>query len=207
MDDLKKETERDLQCYELCHTELHDAMDQCDAQEVQISTRDALIEELKRQKADLEKTLENNESYCHQQGMHLAHTFRRVVEQYNTETQTFRVTDNIGSFYTWMNNELKLLSGTMSKVGDYRAAMSIEAILYLLEEHGCDHFKTFSTQGFSFPSSEDLPAPSKMVDTITKIALCNFWAKSGREHAQKEATDRLAKVCILLFITSIGCLC
>jgi peptide methionine sulfoxide reductase MsrB len=95
MDDLKKETERDLQCYELCHTKLHDAMDQFDAQEVQISTRDALIEELKRQKADLEKTLENNESYCHQRGMHLAHTFLWVLEQYNTKTQTFRVTDNI----------------------------------------------------------------------------------------------------------------
>jgi hypothetical protein len=73
-------------------------MDQFDAQEVQISTRDALIEELKRQKADLEKTLENNESYCHQRGMHLAHTFLWVLEQYNTKTQTFRVTDNIVVF-------------------------------------------------------------------------------------------------------------
>jgi hypothetical protein len=39
-----------------------------------------------------------------------------------------------------------------------------------------------------------LPAASKIVDTITKIVLRNFWVKSGCEHAWKKAVDRLAKV-------------
>jgi chromosome segregation ATPase len=55
MDDLKKEIEWELQCYEQSRTKLRDAIDQCDAQEVQILTREALIEELKKQKAELEK--------------------------------------------------------------------------------------------------------------------------------------------------------
>jgi hypothetical protein len=101
-----------------------------------------------------------------------------------------------------MNTESKLLPDTMSKIGDYGAAISIEAILHLLEELNCDNSKIFGTRRFEFPLSEDLPAPRKMVESITKIALRNFWAKSGQEHARKKAADRLAKVCtISLFIT------
>jgi hypothetical protein len=39
-----------------------------------------------------------------------------------------------------------------------------------------------------------MPAPSKIVDQITKIILRNFWVWSGREHARKKAVDRLTKV-------------
>jgi hypothetical protein len=85
-----------------------------------------------------------------------------------------------------MNSELKLLPNTMPKIGDYGAATSSEAIFHLLEERGCEHFKAFGTRGFVFPSSDALPAPSKNVDTITTIVLCNFWVKSGHEHAQKK---------------------
>jgi hypothetical protein len=88
----------------------------------------------------------------------------------------------------------KLLPDSMSKIGDYGAAASVESIFHLLEERGCEHFKAFGTHGFTFPSSESLPALSKTVDTITKIELRNFWAKSGREHARKKVADRLAKV-------------
>jgi hypothetical protein len=94
----------------------------------------------------------------------------------------------------WMNNELKFLPDTMSKISDYGAVMSTEAIFHLLEARSCEHFKAFGTRVFEFPSSEELPAPSKIVDTITKIMLRNFWAKSCHEHARKKATDRLAKV-------------
>jgi hypothetical protein len=152
-----------------------------------------LIDELKKVKAELEKTLEDNESYCNQWGVHLAHTYHRVLERYGAKIQTFRVIDNIASYYTWLNDELKVLPDTMSKVGDYGAATSSEAILQLLEARDCGHFKTFGTRGFEFPSSGEMPAPSKMVDMITKIILCKFWAESGREHARK-AADRLAKV-------------
>jgi hypothetical protein len=76
MDALKQELERSLQCCEECCTELRDTVDQNDANQVQIQIRDALIDELKKLKADLEKTLENNESYCHQWGVHLAHIYR-----------------------------------------------------------------------------------------------------------------------------------
>jgi hypothetical protein len=76
----------------------------------------------------------------------------------------FRVKDNIVNFYTWMNTELKLLPETMSNVEDYGATIRFEAILHLLEERGCDHFKAFGTHGFEFPSSEDLPAPGKIIN-------------------------------------------
>jgi hypothetical protein len=117
-----------------------------------------------------------------------------VLERYGVETQTFWVTDNIVSYYLWMNNELKLLPDTMLKIGDYGAVTSSEAIFHLLEARGYEHFKGFGTRGFEFPSSEDLPAPSKIVDTIAKIVLFNFSAKSGCEHARKKAAGRLAKV-------------
>jgi chromosome segregation ATPase len=128
MDALKQELEKSLQLYEECRTELRDMVDQLGASQVQIDTRDALIDKLKKKKAELEKTLEDNESYYHQWGVHLAHTYRRVLERYGAETQTFRVTDNIARYYTWMNDELKVLSDSMSKVGDYRAVTSSETI-------------------------------------------------------------------------------
>jgi hypothetical protein len=183
-----------LQCYKQCRTELRHTVDQHDTSQVQITTRDALIDDLKKNKSELEKTLEDNESYCHQWGVHLPHTYRRVLERYGAKTRTFRVTDNIASYYTWMNDELKVLPHTMSKVGDYGATTSSEAIFQLLEVHGCDHFKAFGTHGFEFPSSGEMPAPSKTVDTITKIVLRKFWAESGREHMRKKAVDHLAKV-------------
>jgi chromosome segregation ATPase len=89
MDALKQELEKSLQLYEECRTELHDMVDQLGASQVQIDTRDALIDKLKKKKAELEKTLEDNESYYHQWGVHLAHTYRRVLERYGAETQTF----------------------------------------------------------------------------------------------------------------------
>jgi nuclear transport factor 2 (NTF2) superfamily protein len=52
-----------------------------------------------------------------------------------------------------------------------------------LEARDCEHFKAFGTRGFEFPSSGEMPTPSKTVDTITKIILRKFWAESGREHA------------------------
>jgi hypothetical protein len=85
----------------------------------------------------------------------------------------------------WLHSELKLLPDTMSKVGDYGAATYSEMLLHLLEQQGCEHFKAFRSWSFEFPSSEDVPAPSKVVDLITKIILRNFWAKSGREHSRK----------------------
>jgi hypothetical protein len=78
-----------------------------------------------------------------------------------------------------LHNELKVLPDTMSKVGDYGAATCSEMLLHLLEQQGYEHFKAFGSQSFEFPSSEDVPAPSKTVDLITKIILRNFWAKSG----------------------------
>jgi cell division protein FtsB len=65
MDVLKQESEKSLQLYEQCRTELRNTVDQLDASQVQIDTRDALIDELKKRKAELEKTLEDNESYCY----------------------------------------------------------------------------------------------------------------------------------------------
>jgi hypothetical protein len=82
----------------------------------------------------------------------------------------------------------------MSKVGDYGAATCSQTILHLLEHQGCEHFKTFGSRSFEFPCFEDMPSTSKTVDLITKIILRNFWAKSGREYAQKKDVDRLTKV-------------
>jgi hypothetical protein len=93
-----------------------------------------------------------------------------------------------------MNSELKLLPDTISKVGDYGAATCSQTIFHLLEQQGCEHFKTFGARGFEFPSFEDMPAPSKIVDLIRKIVLCNFWVKSDREYAWKKAVDCLTKV-------------
>jgi hypothetical protein len=86
------------------------------------------------------------------------------------------------------------LSDTMSKVRDYGEATCSQTILHLLEQQGCEHFKTFGSQNFEFPSSEDMPTASKTVDLITKIILRNFWAKTSREYARKKAVDRLTKV-------------
>jgi hypothetical protein len=105
--------------------------------------------------------------------------YRRVLERFGAETQEFKITDNNGSYCQWMNNELMLLPDMISKVGDYGAAMCSQMILHLLEEQGCEHFKTFGSRNFEFPSSEDMPTVSKTVDLITKIILHNFWAKSG----------------------------
>jgi hypothetical protein len=59
------------------------------------------------------------------------------------------------------------------------AATCSQTLLHLLDQQGCDNFEAFGSCNFEFPSSEDVPAPSKIVDQITKIILRNFWAKSG----------------------------
>jgi hypothetical protein len=156
---------------------------QYNVQEVQIQANANLIAELKILKGELEDTLEKNKAYCHQWGAYLATAYHRVLERFGAETQEFKVTDNIGSFVQWLNSELKLLLDTMSKVGDYGAVTCSQTILHLLEQQGCEHFKTFRSQNFEFPSSEDMPTASNTVDLITKIILHNFWAKSGREYA------------------------
>lgn len=174
MDALKWELEKSLQCYEECRTELHATVVQNDTHLVQIQTHYALIEELKKVTAELENTLEKNESCCHQWGLHLAQAYCWVLERYGAETQDFKVNDNIATYYLWMNSELKLLPDTMSNIGDYGVVTSSEAIFHLLEERGCEHFKAFGTHGFEFPSSDTMPTPSKTVDAITKIVLRNF---------------------------------
>jgi tRNA C32,U32 (ribose-2'-O)-methylase TrmJ len=110
---------------------------QYDAQEVQIQANANLIAELKKVKGELEDTLEKNEAYCHQWEAHLATTYRRVLKRFGAETQEFKITDNIGSFIQWLNSELKILSDTMSKVGDYGVATCSQTILHLLEQQGC----------------------------------------------------------------------
>jgi hypothetical protein len=130
-------------------------------------------------KGKLEETLEEKETYYHQWGAHLASAYRRTLERYGAKTQEFKITDNIASYCLWMNSELQLLPETMSNVGDYGAATCSEAIFHLLEQQGYEHFKAFGTRGFGFPSSEDMLAPSKIVDLITKIMVRNFWMKSG----------------------------
>jgi hypothetical protein len=94
----------------------------------------------------------------------------------------------------WLHSELKLLPDTISKVGDYGVATCSQTLLHLLEQQGCEHFRTFGSHNFDFPTSEEMLALSKTVDQITKIILRNFWAKSGREHARKKVVDRLTKV-------------
>jgi hypothetical protein len=44
-----------------------------------------------------------------------------------------------------------------------------------------------------------MAAVSKIGDSITKIILHNFWAKSGREYVRKKVIDRLTKVRSLAF--------
>jgi hypothetical protein len=124
----------------------------------------------------------------------LATAYHRALESFGVETQDFKVTDNISSFVEWLYSELKVLPDTMSKVGDYGAATCSEMLLHLLEQQGCDRFKAFGSRSFEFPTPKDVPAPSKTVDLINKIILCNFWAKSGRAHFGKKAVDRLARV-------------
>jgi hypothetical protein len=124
----------------------------------------------------------------------LATAYRHTLESFGAETQDFKITDNILSFVEWLHSELKLLPDTMSKVGDYWAATCSQTLMHLLEQQGCEHFKAFGSRNFEFPSSEDVSAPSKTVDQITKIILRNFWAKSGQEHARKKAVNRLDKV-------------
>jgi hypothetical protein len=158
---------------------------QYDAQQILLEANANLITELKKVKGELEDTLEKNEAYCHQWGAYLATAYRRALESFGAKTQDFKITDNISSFVEWLHSELKLLPDTMSKVGDYGAATCSKMLLHLLEQQGCEHFKAFGSWSFEFPSSEDVPAPSKAVDLITKIILRNFWAKSGREHSRK----------------------
>jgi hypothetical protein len=148
-------------------------------------------------KGELEDTLEKNETYCHQWGAHLDTTYRRVLERFGAEAQEFKITNNIGSYCQWTNSKLKLLPDTISKDGDYGAATCSETILQLLEQQGCEHFKAFGTRGFKFPSLDEMPAPSKTAELITKIILRNFWVKTGREHARKKAVERLTKVRLL----------
>jgi hypothetical protein len=52
-------------------------------------------------------------------GAHLTTAYHCVLERFGAEAQEFKITDNIGSFVEWLNNELKLLLDTISKVGDY----------------------------------------------------------------------------------------
>jgi hypothetical protein len=66
--------------------------------------------------------------------------------------------------------------------------------MHLLEQQGCEHFRTFGSRSFEFPTAEEMPAPSKTIDQIMKIILRNFWVRSGREHARKKDVDRLRKV-------------
>jgi hypothetical protein len=194
LDSLKKELELSLKCYEECRQELKDMVTQCDTQNILLEANANLIVELKKVKGELEDTLEKNEAYCHQWGAYLATEYRRALESFGAEAQDFKITDNISSFVEWLHSELKLMPDTMSKIGDYGAATYSEMLFYLLERQGCDHFKTFGNRGFTFPSPDHVPAPSKTVDLINKIILRNFWAKSGRAHARKKAVDRLAKV-------------
>jgi hypothetical protein len=127
-------------------------------------------------------------------GAYLATAYCRALESFGAETQVFKITENISSFVQWIHNELKLLPNTMSKVGDYGAATCSETLLHLLEQQDCKHFRTFGSRSFEFPTAEEMRAPSKTVDQITKIILRNFWARSGQEHARKKVVDRLTKV-------------
>jgi hypothetical protein len=94
----------------------------------------------------------------------------------------------------WLYSELKLLLDTMRKSGDYGAATCSEMLLHFLEQQGYDHFRAFGSRGFVFPSPDNVPSPSKIVELINKIILHNFWAKSGQAHSQKKVVDRLSKV-------------
>jgi hypothetical protein len=191
-----KELGLSLKFYEECRAELKDMVTQYDAQNILLEANANLIAELKKVKGELEDTLEKNDAYCHQWGAYLATEYRRALESFGAEAQDFKITDNISSFVEWLHSELKLLPDTMSKIGDYGVATCSEMLLYLLERQGCDHFKTFESRCFAFPSPDEVPTPSKMVELINKIILRNFWAKSGRAHARKKAVDRLAKVCL-----------
>jgi hypothetical protein len=134
-------------------------------------------------------------------GAYLATAYCRLLERFGAEAQEFKIIDYIGSFVEWLNSELKLLPDTILKVGDYGAATCSQTMLHLLEQQGCKHFKTFGSRTFEFPSSEDMPVMSKTVDSITKIILRNFWAKSGREYARKKVVDRLTKIRSLAFLS------
>jgi hypothetical protein len=174
LDALKKELELSLKCYEECRQELKDMVTQYDTQNILLNANADLIAELKKVKGELEDTLEKNEAYCHQWGAYLATEYRRALESFGAEAQDFKITDNISSFVEWLHSELKLLPDTMSKIGDYGAATCSEMLLHLLEGQGCDHFKTFGSRGFVFPSPDEVPAPSKTVELINKIILRNF---------------------------------
>jgi hypothetical protein len=127
-------------------------------------------------------------------GAYLATAHRRALESFGAETQDFKITDNISSFMEWLHSKLKILPDTMRKVRDYGAATFFEMLLHLLEQQGCKHFKAFGSRNFEFPSSEDVPASSNIVDLTTKIILRNFWAKRGREQSREKVVDRLVKV-------------
>jgi hypothetical protein len=158
---------------------------QYDAQNILLKANDDLIVELKKVKGELEDTLEKNEAYCHQWGAYLATKYRKALESFGAEAQDFKITDNISSFVEWLHRELKLLPDTMSKIGDYGAATCLEMLLHLLERQGCDHFKAFGSGGFVFPSPDEVPAPSKIVELINKIILATFGLKVDERTLEK----------------------
>jgi hypothetical protein len=123
-----------------------------------------LTAELKKVKGELEDTLEKNDAYCHQWGAYLAIEYRRALESFGAKAQDFKITDNISRFVEWLHSELKLMSDTMSKIGDYGAATCSEMLLYLLEQHGCDHFRAFGSRGFVFPSPDDVQPQARKLN-------------------------------------------
>jgi hypothetical protein len=174
MDALKRKLEKSLQCYEECRTELRGVIVQNATHLIQIQTRDALLAELKKVKGELENTLEKNEAYCHQWELQLASTYHRGLELYGGETQKFKVTNNIASYYLWMNCELKLFPDTMSKVGDYRAATCSKTIFHLLEERAVNILRLLVLMD----SSSLLQTPCQPQAKLSMLLLRLFFAIS-----------------------------
>jgi hypothetical protein len=164
MDALNMKLELSLKCYEECRTELKDMVTQYDAQNILLEANANLIAELKKVKGELEDTLEKKDAYCHQWGAYLAIEYRRALESFGAKAQDFKITDNISRFVEWLHSELKLLSDTMSKIGDYGAATCSEMLLYLLEQHGCDNFRAFGSRGFVFPSPDDVQPQARKLN-------------------------------------------
>jgi hypothetical protein len=55
--------------------------------------------------------------------------YRRALESFGAEAQDSKITDNISSFVEWLHSELKLLPDTMSKIGNYGAAVDAKYAL------------------------------------------------------------------------------
>jgi DNA-directed RNA polymerase alpha subunit len=79
MDTLKQVLEKSMKFYEEFRVELRDLVVLCDAQQVQIQSRDNLIAELKRVKGELEETLDKNETNFHQWWAQLARAYRHAT--------------------------------------------------------------------------------------------------------------------------------